>query len=109
MSNVNKLVAVFGVNVILDAVYTADQVTYKDGATSVSFPLGVNNLEAKKPGTYKAELTTKPLPEGAEEQALEYVVTETFVEAPKAVEAAPVVKPKTKQTPAFGYETKERC
>ena len=108
MSIINKLVAVFGLNTALTATYVAGNVVYADGSTTLSFPVGKDGVEDKKPGVYNAELKEKPAVEGTEEAAVEYELVETLAPVQPTAAAAPEVKPRAKQTPDFGFQGRER-
>lgn len=109
----NKLVAVFGVNANLSAVYSKESITFSGGGVTISFPVGKDGLEAKEPGQYDAVLKQKEVPQGdvtdTAESKVEYELVETLVsKAAVAAEPAPKAKPAAKQSPAFGYGVKER-
>lgn len=111
----NKLVAVFGVNAKLSAVYSKEAVTFSGGGVTISFPVGKDGIEAKVPGQYDAVLKEKEVPQGdvadTAERQVEYELVETLVQAEPAISSSvstPKAKPAAKQSPAFGWGAKER-
>lgn len=110
-SVLSKLVAVFGVNAVLSAIYTKETVAYNDGTATLAFTVGKDGVEAKEPGQYEAVVKEKEIPQGdvadTAERQVEYELVEKFVKATTAPEA-PKTKAKAKQTPSFGFEGRAR-
>ena len=107
----SKLVAVFGVNAPLKAIYTSETVAYSDGTATLAFTAGKDGVEAKAPGQYDAVLKQKEVPQGdvadTAERQVEYELVETFVKEVAAAEK-PKAVPKVKQTPDRGFEGRAR-